>query len=355
MSGISVPRPTMVVSAPKRKLRLCPQTVLETIACSNGTSRVCEYVWGPDLSGTLQGAGGVGGLLAVLVSENTSTTPDLSTSQPSTFQPYFPCYDNNGNVTSYLDANGNTVAAYTYDAFGRTLSATGPLANLFPHRFSTKYFDPGTCLYYYGYRFYHPVLMRWINRDQIAEEGGVNLYQFSNNNGVSSFDILGLDRYIEKFDLVGIRGTKANWLRSQPHVGVAVDLWKKVKTGDKNCCYVWVWKGVLTFDFKLDYTSLQSPLALLPVFGAKGMVIERSGMQLHVPQTISSHPNQDAIMLDKLRNEVQHPRRYNIWTFNCIYWAWNVIDFGLNSNPDNSSCSKNPIRRGKHVPTYPSL
>ena len=167
----------MVVSAPKRKLRLCPQTVLETIACSNGTSRVCEYVWGPDLSGTLQGAGGVGGLLAVLVSE--SAAPDLSTFQPfnhSTFQLYIPCYDNNGNITRYLDSSGATVAQYTYDSFGRTISATGPLADAFPHRFSTKYFDHETGLYYYGYRYYSPVLMRWLNRDPIGEDGGLNLH-----------------------------------------------------------------------------------------------------------------------------------------------------------------------------------
>ena len=51
-------------------------------------------------------------------------------------------------------------SAYTYDAFGRTVTATGPLADTFPHRFSTKYFDPETGLYYYGYRYYSPTLMR---------------------------------------------------------------------------------------------------------------------------------------------------------------------------------------------------
>ncbi|MDD4016920.1 MAG: hypothetical protein PHV28_03145 [Kiritimatiellae bacterium] len=37
--------------------------VLETVVHTNGTVDRIEYVWGLDLSGTLQGAGGVGGLL----------------------------------------------------------------------------------------------------------------------------------------------------------------------------------------------------------------------------------------------------------------------------------------------------
>ena len=63
---------------------------------------------------------------------------------------YFPTYDNNGNVTKYIDESGNVVAAYEYDDFGRTISQSGPLADFFRHRFSTKYYDPETGLYYYG-------------------------------------------------------------------------------------------------------------------------------------------------------------------------------------------------------------
>ena len=96
------------------------------------------------------------------------------------------------NITRYLDANGNTVAQYTYDAFGGTLSQSGSLASFFRHRFSTKYFDVETGLYYYGYRFYSPLQMRWLNRDPIEEKGGMNLYAFCYNNGMYQIDRLGL-------------------------------------------------------------------------------------------------------------------------------------------------------------------
>ena len=148
----------------------------EHIAYTNGTASAIHYYWGKDLSGTLQGAGGVGGLLYLTINDSV----------------YIPFYDNNGNITRYLDSTGETVATYTYDAFGNTISQSGPIADFFRHRFSTKYLDSETNLYYYGYRFYHPILMRWLTRDPIEEDGGVNLYAFCGNYASGLYDGLGL-------------------------------------------------------------------------------------------------------------------------------------------------------------------
>ena len=43
-------------------------------------------------------------------------------------------------------------------------------------------------LSYYGYRYYDSELGRWLNRDPIEEEGGVNLYGFVGNDGVNKLD-----------------------------------------------------------------------------------------------------------------------------------------------------------------------
>jgi RHS repeat-associated protein len=126
----------------------------------------------------MQGAGGVGGLLAVTDSTGT----------------YYPTYDGNGNVSEYLDATGTVVAHYEYDPFGRTTVATGAKAQDFTHRFSTKPLDPTTGLYYYGYRYYDPVTGRWPSRDPIEEEGGINLYGFVGNDGVNWIDVMGLSK-----------------------------------------------------------------------------------------------------------------------------------------------------------------
>jgi len=137
------------------------------------------YCWGTDLSGTMQGAGGVGGLFSVIVDGATPAT-------------YYPCYDANGNITEYVDELGIVRAEYTFDAFGQTISQSGDMATTFSHRFSTKYADDETGLYYYGYRFYAPGLGRWVSRDPIEEEDQQNLYQAFSNNPITILDTLGL-------------------------------------------------------------------------------------------------------------------------------------------------------------------
>ena len=139
-----------------------------------------KYLWGLDLSGSLQGAGGVGGLLAVAHGAT----------------PYYPTYDGNGNVSEYLKANGEVAAHFEYDPFGNTViqsEASTGLAATFTYRFSTKPLDFATGLYYYGYRWYAPLTGRWPSRDPIEEKGGVNLYGFVGNDGVNWLDYLGLE------------------------------------------------------------------------------------------------------------------------------------------------------------------
>ena len=101
---------------------------------------------------------------------------------------YVPHADANGNIVRYTDTAGNIVAEYTYDAFGKTIAQSGSMADIFRIRFSSKYYDSETGLYYYGYRFYSPSLMRWLNRDPIEEGGGLNLYGFCVNNPISRID-----------------------------------------------------------------------------------------------------------------------------------------------------------------------
>jgi RHS repeat-associated protein len=146
---------------------------LNLIAEYSGGSLIRSHTWGTDLSGTFQGAGGVGGLLASRIGESE----------------YYPLYDGNGNVTQYRDAS-STVAHFEWDAFGAIAAFTGPKWD-FNLRFSTKYHDFETGLNYYGYRYYDSQTGRWLNRDPIEEEGGLNLYGFVDNNAIENVDYLG--------------------------------------------------------------------------------------------------------------------------------------------------------------------
>jgi RHS repeat-associated protein len=123
-------------------------------------SLVRGYVWGLDLSGSVQGAGGVGGLLEVTYCGAQTTN-------------CFVAFDGNGNVAALVNAaNSNVVAQYEYGPFGEPLRATGPMAKANPFRFSTRFTDDETDLLYCGYRFYNQNLGRWPSRDMIEEVGG---------------------------------------------------------------------------------------------------------------------------------------------------------------------------------------
>jgi len=151
------------------------------VAEYTGTTLAKTYTWGLDLSGSLQRAGGVGGLLSV--------TDEAASGTPS----YFPTFDGNGNISEYLDSTGADVAHYEYDPFGRITVASGTKAANFAHRFSTKSVDGATGLFfYYGYRWMDPVTGRWPSRDPLEEQGGINLYVLVGNDGVNQFDIIGL-------------------------------------------------------------------------------------------------------------------------------------------------------------------
>ena len=69
----------------------------------------------------------------------------------------------------------------------------GTVAAEMPFRFSTKYNDVETGLYYYGYRYYDPITGRWMSRDPIGEVGGKNIYAFVVNSPLSLVDPLGQD------------------------------------------------------------------------------------------------------------------------------------------------------------------
>ena len=123
-----------------------------------------SYAWGLDLSGSEQGAGGVGGYLFFT---------QHSTPQPST---HYAGHDGNGNVMLLASSDTVTITAqYEYSPFGKVIRASGDMAEANPIRFSGKYQDAESGYYYYGYRFYNPDTGRWLNRDPIEEEGHIEL------------------------------------------------------------------------------------------------------------------------------------------------------------------------------------
>jgi RHS repeat-associated protein len=143
------------------------------------SSLVDSFMWGSDLSGSQQGAGGVGGLLEATYYGSSTTN-------------CFPAFDGNGNVMAYINAvDGTSVAQFDYGPFGEVIRATGPMAQANPIRWSTKYQDDESDLIMYPYRPYKASTGTWLSRDPLEEQGGLNLYSFCDNDAIDNADPFG--------------------------------------------------------------------------------------------------------------------------------------------------------------------
>jgi RHS repeat-associated protein len=126
--------------------------------------------------------GNIGGILA-------KSTPDGN---------FYFHYDASGNVVGLSDALHNAVATYDYDAYGNLISSSGAQAAGNAYRYSTKEYFGSAGLYNYGYRFYSTGMGRWINRDPLGENGGINLYTFVDNNPQNTVDAWGLASWVTR-------------------------------------------------------------------------------------------------------------------------------------------------------------
>ena len=97
-----------------------------------------------------------------------------------------------GDVVKLIDQDGAEVAAYTYDAWGNLLSASGSMADVNPLRYRGYYYDSETGFYYLQSRYYDPATRRFINADSYASTGqgfvGTNMFAYCNGSPVLSSD-----------------------------------------------------------------------------------------------------------------------------------------------------------------------
>lgn len=100
-----------------------------------------------------------------------------------------------GDITRIEDVNGNVLATYEYDAWGKLISSSGTLAEINPLRYRGYYYDVETGFYYLQSRYYDPVVSRFINADTYASTGdgllGYNMFAYCGNNPVCYSDPTG--------------------------------------------------------------------------------------------------------------------------------------------------------------------
>lgn len=108
--------------------------------------------------------------------------------------------DHLGSATVVVDPSGNVVERRTYYPFGQTRAQLG--ASTAPYGFTGKELDVESGLFYYGARYYDPVVARFISVDPLyfeqpekglADPQMLNLYAYVRNNPVHNVDPDGED------------------------------------------------------------------------------------------------------------------------------------------------------------------
>ena len=154
--------------------------IYETTEYADGSSSdVRKYYYGTDLLGSVYGSAGTGGLRMMNINGE-----DL-----------FVFNNQVGSVEALFGADTDTAAQaraeYVYSAYGEVMMKSGDLVDKNNITYSTRYQESNTGLISYTYRHYSPRLKKWLSKDPIAEQGGINLYQMVGNNPVGYWDILG--------------------------------------------------------------------------------------------------------------------------------------------------------------------
>jgi RHS repeat-associated protein len=98
--------------------------------------------------------------------------------------------DHLGSVTDVVSAQGKSMGKLDYGPYGEQEKATGKLTDF---RYAGMLYHPNSGYYFTHYRVYDPETGRWLSRDPIGEEGGINLYGYVGGNPLRWIDVLGLD------------------------------------------------------------------------------------------------------------------------------------------------------------------
>lgn len=103
---------------------------------------------------------------------------------------YFFTMDHLGSIREMTDSSGTIRVRYDYDPYGRRTKASGTLDA--DYGFTGHLVHSTSGLHLTLFRAYDSSLGRWLSRDPLHEEGGVNLYGYVGNDPENRSDPIGL-------------------------------------------------------------------------------------------------------------------------------------------------------------------
>ena len=122
---------------------------------------------------------------------------------------YYAVKDHLGSVQALVNASGAVEESYTYDAWGVTAIRNASNQTIAASQYGNRFMFQGreysavTGFYNFRARWYAPTIGRWLNKDPIGLEGGLNLYAFCGNDPVNFKDPWGLcEKWAEEAGLI---------------------------------------------------------------------------------------------------------------------------------------------------------
>ncbi len=152
----------------------------------DGSQCIADYNSSGDLLASYTWGSGIDNLLAVTVYEETSTNT------------YYAIKDHLNSIHALIDESGSTVMSVRYNAWGTPLNSSLSIQNSsfrLRYLFQGREYSGATGLCNFRARWYDSGIGRWLSKDPIGLEGGMNLYVFCGNNPVNYRDSDGLREY----------------------------------------------------------------------------------------------------------------------------------------------------------------
>ena len=236
--------------------------------------------------------------------------------------PYYFLKNLQGDIIAVANENGDTVARYTYDAWGKctihhtSLNAT--IADINPYRYRGYYFDSEIGMYYLQSRYYDPEVGRFVNGDEptfATMQGNVlqhNLFAYCGNDVVNRSDDIGFASYKVALAVqspVSLNSTVAFNFKNLSAGHTYIELFKD---GKRICT-----RGFLS-------ATTSTMLVALSRITFNGKIRNEPSLS----RSISVSYNINRKQYDKIYNYLYQtkPPKYNVITYNCTTFAIGALE-----------------------------
>lgn len=101
-------------------------------------------------------------------------------------------FDSRGSTLLLTDEDGDEVATYAYDPYGKVIHQSGSIYNPFTYVGAYGVMDEGDGLFFMANRYYDAGHQRFLQKDPLGYPDGLNLYGYVGGNPIDGVDPLGL-------------------------------------------------------------------------------------------------------------------------------------------------------------------